>query len=75
MDREWRLVDIARHLGVSKQRAHQLYTEGCLPAPAGEDVRGRYWNAADIHAWAVPWAAERHWRGTWGGHELEGRTR
>jgi hypothetical protein len=36
-----RLVDIARLLGVSKQRAHQLASEGRLPAPLGRDARGR----------------------------------
>lgn len=62
MDRSWRLADIGRHLGVSKQRVHQLAGEGGLPAPSGEDQRGRYWNPAAIRAWARAWSKERSWR-------------
>lgn len=39
-DPSWRLSDVARCLGVSKQRAHQLFAGGHLPAPVGEDRRG-----------------------------------
>jgi len=58
----WRLVDIARHLGVSKQRAHQLAAEGRLPAPGGEDQWGRYWRPSEVRAWARQWVKEKPWR-------------
>ena len=60
--RTWRLSDIARHLGVSKQRAHQLAADGRLPAPAGEDQRGRYWYPREVRAWARQWVKQRPWR-------------
>jgi hypothetical protein len=59
---EWRLADIARYLNVSKQRAHQLAADGRLPAPAGEDHRGRYWKPDTVRAWAQRWSRERPWR-------------
>ena len=58
----WRQTDIARYLGVTKQRVHQLAAEGRLPAPAGEDQRGQYWRPATVRAWARRWAKERPWR-------------
>jgi hypothetical protein len=58
----WRLSDVGRYLGVTKQRAHQLAAEGRLPAPAGEDQKGRYWEPADIRSWTREWARERPWR-------------
>ena len=61
-DGVWRQTDIARYLGVSKQRAHQLLVEGRLPAPEGEDHGGRYWTPSAIRAWARAWAEERPWR-------------
>jgi hypothetical protein len=41
-----RLVDIARLLGVSKQRAHQLANERGFPSPVTTDARGRLWIGA-----------------------------
>jgi predicted DNA-binding transcriptional regulator AlpA len=61
-DQSWRLSYIARYLGVSKQRAHQLAAEGRLPSPAGEDHRGRYWRPSEVRAWARKWERERPWR-------------
>jgi hypothetical protein len=61
-DRSWRLVDIAHHLDVSKQRAHQLADEAGFPSPEGEDIQGRYWKPATVRAWARGWAKERPWR-------------
>lgn len=62
----WRLSDVARQLGVSKQqRVHQflvegqLLVEGRLPAPAGEDHRGRYWRLSEVRAWARGWGSAR----------------
>ena len=41
-DRTWRLVDIARHLGVSKQRAHQMRATGLADAWGFEGDPGYY---------------------------------
>ncbi len=57
-----RLGDVARYLGMSRQRVQQLAAEGHLPPPAGVDHRGRYWNREDLQEWAVVWAAARRWR-------------
>ncbi len=57
-----RLSDVARYLGVTRQRVQQLAAEGHLPPPAGVDQRGRYWNREDLQEWAVVWAAARRWR-------------
>jgi hypothetical protein len=54
-----RLSDVARHLGVSKQRVHQLFEGGRLPAPAGEDRRGRYGSASEVRRWAEDWEKQR----------------
>jgi hypothetical protein len=61
-NQSWRLVDISRHLGVSKQRAHQLAQEEGFPEPMGEDSRGRHWRPSTVRAWARRWARERPWR-------------
>jgi excisionase family DNA binding protein len=58
-----RLVDIARLLGVSKQRVHQLASEGRLPAPVGRDSRGRLWSRKKVQAWVrQEWRGSRPWR-------------
>ncbi len=57
-----RLSDVARYLGVTRQRVQQLASEGHLPPSAGVDQRGRYWNREDLQEWAVVWAAARRWR-------------
>ncbi len=54
--------DVARYLGVTRQRVQQLAAEGHLPSPAGADHRGRYWNREDLQELAVGWAAARRWR-------------
>lgn len=59
LDRAWRQTDIARYLGVSRLRAPQLSAEGRLPAPAGEDKRGHYWDPGEVRAWARRWVKER----------------
>jgi hypothetical protein len=57
-------VDIARMLGVSKQRVHQLAAGETFPAPVGTDVRGsRLWDRRAIGAWArAEWDGKRPWR-------------
>ncbi len=56
------LSDVARYLGVSRQRVQQLAAEGHFPPPAGVDLRGRYWNREDFQEWAPAWVAARRWR-------------
>jgi predicted DNA-binding transcriptional regulator AlpA len=53
-----RLVDIARLLGVSKQRAHQLANERGFPSPVTTDARGRLWDRREVTAWARRWRRE-----------------
>jgi predicted DNA-binding transcriptional regulator AlpA len=47
-----RLIDIAKLLGVSKQRAYQLSRVRGFPFPAGQYERGRLWRKSDIKTWA-----------------------
>jgi hypothetical protein len=58
-----RLVDIARMLSVSKQRAHQVAIEEGFPAPVEFDPRGRLWDCTEIERWAErEWFGSRPWR-------------
>ena len=34
----WRLVDVGRHLGVTKQRAHQIAARSGFPHPVAEII-------------------------------------
>lgn len=55
-----RISDVAVHLGVTHQRASQMYAEGKLPEPSEIDAAGRpRWKPATIERWA-----EREWWGT-----------
>lgn len=45
-------TEIADLLGVSRQRAQQLYKEGKLPVPYDTLAMGPVWLKADIEAWA-----------------------
>jgi len=47
-----RLVDIARLLGVTKQRAHQLSRRRRFPESAATYSRGRLWRQSDVERWA-----------------------
>jgi hypothetical protein len=60
--RVWRISDVGRHLGVTRQRAQQLAHADRLPTPAGADATGPYWHPADVRQWAERWASERRWR-------------
>ena len=58
------LTEIARMLGVSRQRAHQLAQTDDFPRPAAELANGRVWEIDDVDAWM----REREQRGTAAGH-------
>ncbi|MBM7518248.1 helix-turn-helix transcriptional regulator [Nocardioides nitrophenolicus] len=45
-------AEIAALLGVTKQRAQQLYKAGKLPEPLGVVAMGPVWLKADIEKWA-----------------------
>jgi predicted DNA-binding transcriptional regulator AlpA len=46
-------TDIARLLGVSRQRFYQLMERPGFPAPATELARGALWRREDIEAFAA----------------------
>ncbi len=54
-----RIVDVARVLHVSRQRAQQLFHDGELPVPAIADGLGPLWREQAIRRWA-----DSHWWGT-----------
>lgn len=61
--RRLRLVDIAKFLGVSKQRAHQLTKDPSFPAPSVQALGERVWVRGTIEAWASRnWWGKRPWR-------------
>lgn len=43
--------EIARLLGVSRQRAHQLIARADFPAPVIELAMGKVWHAEDVEQW------------------------
>lgn len=45
-------TEIAELLGVSRQRAQQLYKEGTLPPPADVLAMGPVWLREDVERWA-----------------------
>ena len=44
-------TDVARLLGISRQRVYQLSSESAFPAPAAHLARGALWSRADVEAW------------------------
>lgn len=70
-------AEIARRLGVSRQRVQQLVARPDFPKPTSELDMGKVWESADIEAWirvnrpdrAAPPKAERRpvrrGRGRW----------
>lgn len=46
-------AEIARLLGVSRQRVHQLAEQRDFPAPVGQVSGKRVWNSDEIRRWAV----------------------
>lgn len=45
-------TEIAELLGVSRQRAQQLYREGALPKPMDVLAMGPVWLREDVERWA-----------------------
>ena len=45
-------TEIAELLGVSRQRAQQLYKAGALPKPYDTLAMGPVWLRADVEKWA-----------------------
>jgi predicted DNA-binding transcriptional regulator AlpA len=58
------MVDIARLLGVTKQRVTQITEDPSLgfPAPAERRGKRRLWRRSEVETWAVEWQAARPWR-------------
>jgi predicted DNA-binding transcriptional regulator AlpA len=54
-----RIRDVGAYLGVSHQRADQMFHEGKFPEPEQVDAIGPQWTSATIKRWA-----ERDWWGT-----------
>lgn len=46
------VADIARMLGVSRQRAGQLVERSDFPTPHGTTGHGRVWRRTDVAKWA-----------------------
>ena len=46
------LTEIARMLGLSRQRVHQLASNPDFPKPAAVLIGSIIWNREDIEAWA-----------------------
>jgi len=46
------LTEIARLLGVSRQRAHQLTRSDGFPAPTVQLASGPVWETKDVEEWA-----------------------
>jgi predicted DNA-binding transcriptional regulator AlpA len=46
-------TDVARLLGVSRQRVYQLMDDAAFPPPASHLARGALWSRADVEAWNV----------------------
>ena len=57
-----RLVEIAKLLGVTKQRAHQIAERPGFPSPLAEDAHGRVWSRWEVQRWAKKWRSARPWR-------------
>jgi predicted DNA-binding transcriptional regulator AlpA len=48
-----RVGEVARLLGVSRQRAHQLASEESFPTPVARDRRGRLWSREVVEDWGA----------------------
>lgn len=44
--------EVARALGVSRQRADQLSRQAGFPKPVSEALTGRRWRPVDVRRWA-----------------------
>lgn len=45
-------LDIARRLGVTRQRVNQLAADDAFPAPLGKLGRSLVWDWAEVERWA-----------------------
>jgi predicted DNA-binding transcriptional regulator AlpA len=52
-------ADIARRLGVSPQRTHQLTQQNRFPAPVGRIATSNVWRWSDVERWARQRSRER----------------
>jgi predicted DNA-binding transcriptional regulator AlpA len=58
-----RTADVGKFLGVSQQRADQMFHEGKFPEPERVDSIGPMWKLATIERWAErEWWGTRRWR-------------
>jgi predicted DNA-binding transcriptional regulator AlpA len=48
-------ADIARRLGVTRQRVGQLRQRGDFPAPVARLGLGQLWRWSEVDAWATTW--------------------
>lgn len=46
-------AEIARMLGVSRQRVQQLTSGPGFPAPVASLAMGKVWHRSDVEAWAI----------------------
>jgi len=61
----FRLADVARHLGVTKQSVHQLAAERGFPMSAAGGDGLRWWDRTAIEHWADrEWWGSKPWRTT-----------
>ena len=47
------ITQIARRLGMSRQRAHKLADRGDFPAPVHDLPTGRLWRESDVERWVA----------------------
>jgi hypothetical protein len=58
-----RIRDVGDYLGVSHQRANQMFHEGKFPEPERVDGIGPLWKPKTIERWAErEWWGTRQWR-------------
>lgn len=59
-ERTMSIGEVARALGVSRQRADQLSREAGFPSPVSEALTGRKWRLVEIRRWAK--GRRRSWK-------------
>ena len=57
-----RVIEIAKLLSVTKQRAHQIADDDGFPAPIRRVGQSRLWDQREVTAWAKRWRREKPWR-------------
>ena len=62
-NRPLRIRDVGAYLGVSHQRADQMFHEGKFPGPERVNGIGPLWKQTTIERWAKgEWWGTRRWR-------------